>query len=245
MKCKVLVLMVVIFNLASLNVFALDPMGPTAAGLKQGESRIGFEYGYSDSDFEFSSIPSLGVSAGKDDLEVQKYYGVIGTGISDDIEAFVRIGAAKVQQDDLDSVIGDADGLAFGGGLKATLKQEDNVKWGVLAQLNWMDTEFDTNPSLEISMLELQIAFGPTVQISDNFSVYGGPFLKFVDGDLELSGTSVSSEISEDSILGGYLGMQIDVDAKENQIGNGYFIFGEGQYTNDGWGLATGIGWKF
>jgi len=250
--------------------FALDFMGPPTAGLKQDEWRAGAEYMYSNMDVEADGISELSLAATTiDNVDIHKYFANIGVGLSDNTEIFLRIGGAGTKPDKDDNsdnvagYIGSGSGFAIGGGIKATLLEPDNsrVKWGVLAQMSWADIDFDTESysiaghtvslSADLSIIEAQFAFGPTIEISEGFSLYGGPFLRILDGDADLKGSidgasdTASTNLEEDSIFGGYVGMQLDIKPAPGEITNGAYLLCEVQFTGDGWGIGTGIGWKF
>jgi len=272
MEKKLLMLAVVlaVVVLTTSSVLALDPMGPPTAGLKQGEWKLGVDYMFSNTDVEADGISELDLVSGTvKDVEMNKVFANIGTGLSDDLEIFLRLGGAGVKPDEHDNLdniagyIGSGSGFAIGCGMKTTLFQSDDgkIKWGALAQMSWADLDFDTEHysvmgydvslSADASIIEAQFAFGPTVQLSEGFSVYGGPFLRILDGDVDLKGSidelsgKVSTDIEEDSIFGGYIGAQFDIKPGPGQITNGCYIFCEGQFTADGWGVGTGMGWKF
>lgn len=250
--------------------FALDLMGPPTADLKQDEWRVGVDYMYSNIDIEADGIPELDlVATTVEDVQVNKVFANIGTGLSDNLEVFLRIGGAGANPDEDDNsdniagYTGSGSGFAIGGGIKATLLESDNskTKWGVLAQMSWSDLSFDTESysimghtvslSTDVSLIEAQFAFGPTVEISENFLLYGGPFLRILDGDADIKGTidgasdTVSTDLEEDSMFGGYIGMQLDIKPASGEITNGAYLLCEAQFTRDGWGIGAGIGWKF
>jgi len=82
----------------------------------------------------------------------------------------------------------------------------------------------------------------------DNLSVYGGPFLHLVDGDLDISGKMVdegseilmktSGDIEEESQFGGYVGASWDVRKDIS-------CYLEGQFTGDAWGIGLGAVRRF
>jgi hypothetical protein len=84
--------------------------------------------------------------------------------------------------------------------------------------------------------------------MDDNLSIYGGPFLHFVNGDLDFSGETLdlgdrigmeaSGDIEEKSQFGGYIGASLD--AKER---TSFFL--ECQFTGDAWGIGIGAARKF
>ncbi len=272
MEKKLLLIAVVlaVVVLTTSSSLALDPMGPPTAGLKQGEWRYGVDYMFSNMDVEADGIPELSLgSTTIENIEVNKVFANIGTGLSDNLEIFLRLGGAGANPDESDNsdnvagYIGSGSGFAIGGGIKATLFQSDDskIKWGALAQMSWADLDFDTESysiaghtvslSTDASLLEAQLAFGPTVEIAEGFSLYGGPFFRIIDGDADLKGTidaasaTTSVDLEEGSKFGGYIGMQLDIKPAHGEISNGCVLFTEGQFTSGEWALAVGVGWKF
>jgi len=93
--------------------FALDPIGSPADKLKRGQFCIGADYSISDMDFEAKGRSILTIynltsggligtlsqeqSLSLDGLEVQKAYANLGYGITDSLEAFIRLGATDAE----------------------------------------------------------------------------------------------------------------------------------------------------
>jgi opacity protein-like surface antigen len=194
--------------------------------------------------------------------------GRVGYGINDNWDAFVRLGVVDAK-DDIERIYTDNAppdkytgfdgnfGLAWGLGTRATFWQDEKLSWGGLFQITWLepgdssirlsgDPEF--SGKAEIGIREVQIAAGPTWRLMDSFCLYGGPFLHYVDGDLDLSGRTVdmgdelrveaSGDIEEKSQFGGYVGAQLDVDVNTS-------CFIECQLTGDAWGIGIGAARRF
>jgi opacity protein-like surface antigen len=193
-----------------------------------------------------------------------------GYGINDNWDAFVCLGMADVKSDieriypdgatDLFEDFDGSFGFALGLGTRVTLWQDEYISWGGLFQMTWekpdesnISLSGDTNFSgtAEIEIWEVQIAVGPTLRLADGFCLYGGPFLHFVRGDLELSGQTVdpappnmkirveaSGDIEEKSQFGGYFGAYWDMSEVTS-----YFI--ECQLTGDAWGVGLCTAWRF
>lgn len=202
-----------------------------------------------------------------EDLTSNMFLGSLGYGICDTWDAFVHVGAGDAK-DDVAEILGcgrsgnryqglDGDyGLVWGFGTRATFGQEGNLTWGGLFQMTWSDPDGggvglrgDPNFSgdVELDFWEIQIAAGPTLQF-DGFSIYGGPFFHFVKGDMDLKGSTVdagvtqlvesSANIREKSRFGGYGGVQWDITE------NAYW-YTECQFTDNAWGLGTGVVCEF
>ncbi len=248
-KTSVVIMLVV---LCAANTVAFDLMGPPTAQLKQGQFSVGAEYLWSETDVDVDNIVVGGISLGSvtlDNFESNKVYGNLGYGITDDWEAFLRLGAVNSEDSDFE--------FAIGGGTKINLSESEDgkVKWGVLAQLSWVSLDLDDESGLigatpwsltsqELDILEIQIAFGPEYKIKENVSIYGGPFLHFIEGDYDatatVSGTpfGISADIEEDSIFGGYIGANIALFDKTS-------LNIEYQFTGGGQALALVMRWKF
>ncbi|MEA2013962.1 MAG: hypothetical protein U9N38_01430 [Thermodesulfobacteriota bacterium] len=272
MKNKLLLLGIAltIVMLTASSALASDPMGPPTAGLSKGEWRTGIEYAYTKMDIDADGIPELGlVACTVKNVDVQKGFLNIGTGLSDNWEIFLRLGGANAKPDKDDNVnnvagyIGSGSSISAGGGMKATLFKSNNgkIKWGTLAQFSWTEFDFgkeeytinghNVSISSDASLIEAQIVFGPTIEVIQGFSVYCGPFFRILEGDFDFTGTvdgaskDFSTDLEEDSAWGGYIGAQLDVEPTGDQITEGCVVFCEGQFTGDGWGVRTGIGLKF
>jgi len=263
-------------------VLALSPMGPPKASLGQDQWSIGIEYSYEKMDLEASGtdrniehIPVLHITTTRGKYNINDYesniiLGRVSYGISDNWEALLRLGVSDAKcgieqiypdgtQHEYDGYDGSF-GFAWGLGTKVTIWEDNDISWGGLLQITWMDPDDSSISSTispgnltysgtaEIQFWEVQLAIGPTWRLDDGFSIYGGPFLNFVDGDLDLSGQIVdpgvgidmesSGDIEEKSQFGGYVGASLDA-------GEGASYFVECQLTGDAWGIGIGAGWKF
>lgn len=278
MKKGTLLLAVVLMAVAvcSSAALALPPMGPPTATLGEGQFSVGVEYGYTDMEPEYSfkgtgtatdTVPVPPYSeTDKGTVDVFKssmFFGTIGYGLTDNWEAFVRLGAADLELEDWEGGYG----FAWGAGTKLTFAQEGDVTWGALFQWTWFNPGDDDityadvilgvpvsiSGESEVDWWEIQVAVGPTWQVADTVCIYGGPFLHFVDGkyDEKASGAmevgtppvtynlswKASADVEQDSMFGGYVGAQWDV--VENAS-----LYAECQFTGDAWGLGIGGIWR-
>lgn len=269
LPCVVLV----VFGLASSACFALDLMGPPASGVKQGQFHVGADYSYSEMDLELDAgrwieyLDGVFNGAGQatsftlKDFETARLYANLGYGIADNWDVFLRLGGTDAEFGD--SIWQDQERfdsgaqMAIGAGVKATFYEEGNFKLGGLFQVSW--AEFDGElvapdwvaaDSVEMDITEIQVAVGPTYRFTDRFSMYGGPFFHFVDGDLDdvyseideatggLLNSHYSWRVQEDSILGAYIGAQVDL--AENCSVNI-----ECQLTSAAEAICLGLLWRF
>jgi hypothetical protein len=270
------VVLIIVF-LSNPIVLALTPMGPPKALLGQDRWDLGLEYAHQSMDLEAVGPvqdiqPGLTVTR-KDKHNIDNFKSNIvlaraGYGINDDWDAFVRVGVVDAQADiertytdgapsDEYEGFDGSFGLAWGVGTRATFWQDEEVSWGGLLQITWLepgDSSIDLSGDpvftgdAEIDIWEVQIAVGPTLRLDDNFRVYGGPFLHFVNGDLDLSGSTVDmgtdlrveaeGDIEEKSQIGGYVGANLDVDQNTS-------CCLEFQFTGDAWGIGIGAARRF
>lgn len=198
--------------------------------------------------------------------------GRLSFGAYDTVDVFVCFGMSNAQDDMTEELSTGADGnkytgldcgygFAYGLGARATFWQEGDIVWGGLVQILWenpKDGDIDLAPTdgdpsqlsgdVELDLQEIQVAVGPTVQM-EGFSVYGGPFLHFVTGDIDIDATGtdsfsavnrvdLSQDIREESEFGFFAGAQGEVDQDTS-----WFV--EFQITGDAWGIGIGGTRKF
>jgi hypothetical protein len=206
------------------------------------------------------SIQSQKQRLSLDGVKVQKAYANLGYGITDSLEVFLRLGAANAEwRDDGDTH------FSFGLRTGITLYQKDALKLSALAQYSWAESGFDSLPlttvvggisypmlmSGSLNMQELQIAIGPTYELTKDISLYGGGFFHFMDGKLDLKGSistmgipeigydlDSSYDIDQVSELGAYIGTKINTT---NNIS--YSI--EYQHTASADAIAMRLVWRF
>lgn len=229
-------LCVVLVMLCVSRAFALTPIGSPVADIKQDQINVGFDYSHSEIDVQ---LQGYGISS-KADVKSNAFFTTIGYGILDNWEGFFRLGEFDVKANDFDS---DKD-FAWGFGTKATLGQYKGMDWGTLFQMNWFKT--DGNFSLggysgssEIDAYEIHIAGGPCYKMKD-MSIYGGPFLHFINGDwsIKSGGSTYTFDVEQESIFGGYVGLQKDITQNTS-------INIEYQFTGDAQAIGAGIVLKF
>lgn len=96
---------------------------------------------------------------------------------------------------------------------------------------------------MKIEWYEVQVALGPTVPISEDVCVYGGPFLHFVEGDLEIKGSRQEWELEQRLQLGAYAGVLANI----GDVGslNDVSVMAELLWTGEAWGVGIGAMIKF
>jgi hypothetical protein len=280
-KIALFAVALVIVTISSSSVLALSPMGPPKALLGQDRWDIGIEYGHQSMDLEASGnvteidiIPDVEnytairkVKHNIDNLKSNIVMARAGYGINDNWDSFVRLGLAdakgnieQIYPDEArDKFKGYDGGFGFGWGFgtRATFWQDEELSWGGLFQITWLEPD-DSSISLvgdsdfsgdaEIDVREVQVAVGPTWRVDEGVRIYGGPFLHFVDGDLDISGKTAyddievlveaEGDIEEKSQFGGYVGAHLDVDENTS-------CFIECQLTGDAWGIGLGAARRF
>ena len=211
----------VVVGLGASSAVALDPLGPPTAGLEKGQFSAGLEYFYEDTDIQMANTTVLGgaVPTFEMDVDEQMVTANIAYGLTDAWEAFVRIGAEVDGEADGTSPFagpvsfdGDAS-FVIGLGTRITLYQQDKLKCGALFQVAWSKTEGDITwvgpkSNVDVKTVEVGIAVGPTYELTDQISIYGGPFAYILNGEVDgnLAGAPLSQDIEQVSALGGYVG---------------------------------------
>jgi hypothetical protein len=266
---KTLVVMSMLFLVAlSVDVFAIGNIGTPTAELKAGQWSIGGDYAYSDIDLDTSKWkhtnssgdPALMMPFEFDDVKTSFYYATLGYGLTDNLEVYGRLGIADIKGRTIwsstDWGINFDNDIAWGFGAKYTFFQQDKVRWGVTAQMTWIDTSWDRKEigtaygdikrTLDLSAYDLLVAVGPTVDMG-GWKLYGGPFFYMLDGDFDYYETWTAegggwekgkADVEEDDCFGGYIGAAIPLTEKID-------ITFEGVAISGGWGLGTGIAFKF
>jgi len=190
-----------------------------------------------------------------------------GYGLNDNWDAFLRLGMADAKGD-IEQIPDNAPpyeytgfdgsfGFGWGIGTRATFWQDDKISWGGLLQITWLEPDESSiglsgeprfSGDAEIDVEEVQIAVGPTWRVNDSISIYGGPFVHFIDGDLDLNFRGVykdteillktKGDIEEESQFGGYVGTHLDMDENTSS-------YIECQLTNDAWSISVGAAQRF
>ncbi len=189
----------------------------------------------------------------KEKFESNMIFANLGYGVSDKLEVFLRLGMADFDANDMD---GNGE-FAYGLGARATFYEEGNLKLGALLQMTWTKANGDfneqkrivvkdafgndeinetigTTSTWEIDYYQLKFAVGPTYKLTEDFSIYGGPFYHLVSGDYDMERTGEkievvpltlpdtqitvtdyseerSGDIEEQSNFGAYIGAQVDL----------------------------------
>ncbi len=276
-RIALLVVALVVVSMISSVALALPPMGPPRATAGQNQWTIGVEYGRGEMDLEaFGDVQTEVVGVVVEDdytryeingLESNMIFGNVTYGVQDNLDVFVRLGAAdaadEIAEDPASGTgntftgLDGSLGFGWGVGTRATFWQDGDVTWGALFQATWLDPD-DSDIDLkgdpafsgtaDFEWWEVQVAVGPTVQF-DDFRIYGGPFVHFVGGDLDIKGQdatpvvpgtnliTATQDLREESQFGGYFGVQWLI------AGNTTCNI-EAQATGDAWAVGVGAVWR-
>ena len=220
--------------------------------------------------FADSTVESLEI----EDLETNMIFGHLAYGLTDDWDVFVRFGGADARDDATgttnvvdtsateDYSLGEIDsdfGFAGGVGTRTTFYHAGPWRFGGLAQVTWFDPDdseiqytepLAADPDLVHSGMatleywQVQVSLAAIYQV-DTWSFWGGPFMQFVDGDFERSGTAVDAvlgdvgefsadtEIEQVSWLGAHFGANWNAADQ-------WDLWVEGQVTGDSWLVGVG-----
>jgi hypothetical protein len=210
-------------------LWALTYMGPPTSNVKEGDFILGFDYSDSESDIEWSGYGDRGTIK---DVEGNLYLGKVGLGIADGFEFFGRFGTSEIEDA--------GNEFAWGLGTKATFGKKDNISWGALFQYMSLYAEDTQNIGGylldgDLDVQEFQFAIGPTYQINE-LSIYGGPFLHFIEGDVDLNivGSTYLYDIEQESEFGGYAGIGW-------QISENSSLHVEYQFTDDAQAIGISL----
>jgi len=268
---KTLVVMSVLFLAAmSVDVFAIGNIGPPTAELKAGQWSVGGDYAYSDIDLDASKMkhtnsagdPAMMISFEFEDVKTNFYYATLGYGLTENLEVYGRLGIADIKgrerwpEYSADWGSNFDNDIAGGVGTRFTFYKQNKVRWGVTAQMNWIDTSWDRKETsivygdikrkLDLSAYDLLVAIGPTVDMG-GWKLYGGPFFYMFDGDFDYKETWTGdgggwekgkADVEEDSSFGGYIGAAIPLAKNTDMTFEVAAISG-------GWSAGTGVIVKF
>jgi len=209
------------------------------------------------------------------DVKTNLYYFNVGYGIDDWWQLYVQLGVADVKANantggDDSYFEGGKFGLnfdndfAWGWGTKVTFAKQDKIDWGAAFQMNWLNTSVSGKSAdsgtdwseswkdtVDIKTYDLLLAVGPTVDMG-GWKLYGGPFFYYLSGDLTAKESGIGTDtggdytwsgrakgdLKADGNFGGYIGAQFELAKNCNATI-------ELSSTGNGWGLGTGITFKF
>ena len=263
-----MLLSIVVVGMFSAAAFAIAPMGPPMAPLPQGQYAAVGGYALSDMNLEISGPLPTGVTGGEamvSDIQTNMYYGGIVYGVADGWNLYGVAGVADAEfpGDDASRDFDGDEGFAFAIGCKKTIftDPDSGTIWGTVFQFSEARRINDTSRPLsgatntwgngnislggsgqtdaELELYEIQLAVGPTIPLCEGVCLYGGPFLHFVEGDLEVknsaSGRRYEYDLEQHLELGGYVGLQAELGDPNVQLG------AECLWTGEAWGVGVGV----
>ena len=244
--------------------------GQWAVGAEYGWEKIDLEAsGISEQSFGGIPTPPTAEILDIEDLKANMILGNVAYGICDNWDFFVRAGVADAQDDVVVRISSAGSpgeefnydgsyGFAWGVGTRATFCRSGPWSFGGLVQVTWIDpddsdiTSADPDvPNMvsvgtaEMDFWQTQVALAAVYQV-DSVHLWAGPFLQFVEGDLERRGDiidtgtdigdfSAESDIEETSQVGAHFGANWQISSEWN-------LWAEGQWTSDSWLLGIGTG---
>lgn len=203
-----------------------------------------------------------------DGLKSDMIFGSLAYGLCDNWQVYVRLGAANAK-DELRARgffafpgesydFSGSHGFAWGVGTRATFCQCGPWTFGGVGQVTWVNPDDDDvswsavldGDNINISgkskfdWRQFQVGLGVTYQ-ADGWSVYGGPCLFFVKGDLDATVTESQDgspayldkyrhEIREESEFGGWVGVGCDLPQNAK-------CYAEAQVYGYGWAIGAGV----
>jgi len=246
---------IVIITISGQAVFALSPMGPPTSGLKQGNFKVGVDFSHSEIDLKFNDgeyveyldgwLDAAGAESDLklNNLKTNTVYVNLGYGVTDFFEVFLRLGGNNAKFSGYNfwpsgEEFDGNTGFAVGGGLKATFYDEGRFKLGGLIQAGWTDLDGAIRPkewpvaddTVQFDLTQIQMAVGPSYELTDRVLIYCGPFLHFVRGDWEdvynqvdvgtggLLTTKTTWNVEEDSSFGVYFGTQMEINDNSSMM---------------------------
>jgi opacity protein-like surface antigen len=169
----------------------------------------------------------------------------LGYGVTDNVEVFLRLGLSDLDGFGGEPLA--VDDLAYGLGAKATIYEDGKLKLGSLIQLTLFNFDGDRgfvnddtevsgpiSPAFpngdltetfrqtgsedwEIDYYEVKLAVGPIYELTKGVSIYGGPFLQLLDGDVD-SDEYETEEETYDWRAGEATGWEVDEERSKNSI---------------------------
>jgi opacity protein-like surface antigen len=226
---KKMLFMLAVISFCGSFALALSPMGPPSAGLQRKQFMAGADYSYSKMDIKLNHgrSPGGGPRVTMNDLKRHYVLANLGYGLRDNWEASFRIGGGAARDEESGGIryrtasptFGN--GYVFGFGTKATFIEDFNIRWGGLFQILWAKADgravvSSGSWSADTKYMEIQVAAGPTYQLNERASIYGGPFFHILDGRFvakSRGGTPrrICYDLDEGSVFGGYVGTEINV----------------------------------
>lgn len=252
------------------------PMGPPTTTLEEGQWAFGGQFGLEEMDMEACGKVSEDFTPyfwtqrfTIEGYKTKMLFGTVEYGLCDNWGIFARFGGADGKGDIVappsdssaievkDTFEGDY-GFAWGVGTRATFCRSGPWSFGGLMQVTWFnpgDSAYTVSDPLapgaswigdvELSYWQTQVSLAAAYQV-DTWRFWVGPFLQFIEGDMDFDGRLViaegggqgnltwTSELEESSQLGVHAGLDWELVERTN-------LWVEGQLTSDSWLLGVGL----
>jgi hypothetical protein len=256
---KALVALCVLAMLATVSTSAFaERWGAPGASLAKGQSSVGLEYNYIESTVDFSTpeavaIPVPGIN-GEHQLQRNQLLVRVGYGLTDQLEAFVKMGGTSTLVEDafLDGtlnlnhdLVGDLE-FTIVGGLDATVLQSGDFRLGVNGQvsyftLNDSDEFAGLVQSLQGDVFTLEGALLASYTLG-KFTPYGGVCMFFSDSDNRYQAYTPGAgpiwvldiNADQEEWFGGVCGLKVAIT---DNVHIGIEMTG----VSEGVGLSTGV----
>jgi len=246
MSGRILWTCVAVMSCLSVDVYAIDLMGPPTATLEPLQFSLGLEYSHSEENIQITDHGSIALEK-LNNVRRNTFFGKLGVGLLDNWECFFRVGTATLEANEID--FDASTDPPWGWGTKVTFYRSERIDLGALFQWSIFNGDeagfldaWGFNAREEIDIDEQHFAIGATVNM-DGWRLYGGPFYYVFDGDVTITpfgdpGNKIRPDVGEESLYGGYIGGQFDLGAT-GSLAVEYICTGEG------WGVGLGLSRKF
>jgi opacity protein-like surface antigen len=231
MKYRVLAAVLCVLAMCASTGLALSRMGSPAGTLGAGKGDLGFDYMYAVQNIDFKNSKLDGVKEADSEgtikrLDMQTGGVRFGYGLLDKWDVYGILGVAQASADSVNIADGEdfasSAGFMYGVGTKVTFWQDGALQVGALGQVGWMDSLKDSistaggsEVKVKASIMETQIAVGPTYEIVKGVSFYGGPFMHLLSGDIDVKWDDGAGErkadLAQSSQFGLYAGVEMGV----------------------------------
>jgi len=222
MRRKSILLGALVLCLISSSTWAISHIGPPGTTSEKGQ--IGFNIGgrMAKTDMKIDSLNAAGTPLGQTTIKRAKSQDVffdLTYGLFNNWEGFVRMCVHEIDEGAGDfggrtKVSSDKD-FGWGLGIRGTFYR--TPKWSVGGVFQMMNLDTDGKArigafegGINMDIWEYMLAVGPTYHVTDMVSIYGGPFMYIIDG--EVHGQlflPYSGDLEEDTMFGGFIGTEI------------------------------------
>ena len=242
MSGKILWICIAVVLCLSVDVRAIDLMGPPTATHRALQVSLGLEYSYSEESVNVTDHGSIPPDVLKN-VRRNTFFGKLGVGLFNYLEFFFRFGAGTLQANEID--FDDSADSLWGGGTKVTFYRGERIDLGALFQWSTFKGDktgvidvYGINAWEELGIDEQHLALGAIVQM-DGWRLYGGPFYYVFDGDVTIKEignprNQFRPDLEEKSEFGGYIGGRFD-------LGDAGFLDVEYVTTGESWGVGMGL----